>query len=55
MGESKARHIDVESLVRGMQPPTDDDVAMTLDWQPLDTKERLLAYLAKINDAHLTC
>jgi hypothetical protein len=51
MGDSEARHIDVESLVRGMHPPTDDDVPMTLDWQPLDTKEKLLEHLAKINDA----
>ncbi|MGK0276405.1 MAG: hypothetical protein ACI9N0_002797 [Ilumatobacter sp.] len=51
MGDPDARHIDVESLVRGMRPPTDDDVPMTLDWQPLDTKEKLLSYLAEINEA----
>ena len=51
MEKSSARHIDVESTVRDMQPPTDDDVPMTLDWEPLDTKEKLLAYLAEINEA----
>lgn len=34
-----------------MLPPTDDDVPMTLDWQPLDTKDKLLEYLAEINAA----
>ena len=51
MGDTDARHIDVESRIRDMQPATDDDVPMTLAWQPLDTKERLLTYLAEINDA----
>lgn len=51
MGDTEARHIDVESRVRDMQPPTDDDIPMTLDRQPLDTKEMLLTYLAEINDA----
>jgi hypothetical protein len=49
MERQGARHVDLESVVRDMQPPTDDDVPMTLDWQPLDTKEKLLAYLAEIN------
>lgn len=51
MGNTEARQIDVESLRRRMRPPTDDDVPMTLDWQPLDTKEKLLRYLTEINDA----
>jgi hypothetical protein len=51
MGESEARRIDVESLRQSTDPPTDDDVPMTSDWQPLDTKEKLLAHLAEINDA----
>ncbi len=51
MDGSNARHIDVESVVQNMRPPTDDDVPMTLDWEPLDTKEKLLAYLSKINEA----
>ena len=51
MDGSNARHIDVESVVRNMRPPTDDDVPMTLDWEPLDTKEKLLAYLSEINEA----
>jgi hypothetical protein len=34
-----------------MRPPTDDDVPMTSDWQPLDTKDKLLAYLNRINEA----
>lgn len=51
MDRPGARHIDVDAVIRGMRPPTDDDVPMTLDWQPLDTKEKLLAYLAEINEA----
>ncbi|MEO6654353.1 MAG: hypothetical protein ABIP17_17065 [Ilumatobacteraceae bacterium] len=51
MDGSNARHIDVESVVHNMRPPTDDDVPMTLDWEPLDTKEKLLAYLSEINEA----
>ncbi len=51
MDGSNARHIDVESVVQNMRPPTDDDVPMTLDWEPLDTKEKLLAYLSEINEA----
>jgi hypothetical protein len=45
------RHVDIDSLTRDMLPPTDDDVPMTLDWQPLDTKDKLLEYLAEINAA----
>jgi hypothetical protein len=33
----------------GLRPPTDDDVPMTLDWEPLDTREKLVAYLEAIN------
>ncbi|MEO6126489.1 MAG: hypothetical protein ABIR32_22540 [Ilumatobacteraceae bacterium] len=51
MDGSNARHIDVESVVQNMRPPTDDDVPMTLDWEPLNTKEKLLAYLSEINEA----
>jgi len=51
MGDTEARQIDTESLRQRMRPPTEDDVPMTLDWQPLDTKEKLLTYLAAINDA----
>lgn len=54
MERQGARHVDLESVVRDMQPPTDDDVPMTLDWQPLDTKEKLLAHLAEINDARVS-
>jgi hypothetical protein len=34
-----------------MRPPTDDDVPMTLDWEPLDTREKLAAYLDEIKAA----
>ena len=51
MDGGTARHIDVASTVRDIRPPTDDDVPMTSDWQPLDSKEKLLAYLAEINEA----
>jgi len=51
MADSGLRHIDIDSLVDDMRPPTDDDVPMTSDWQPLDTKDKLLAYLDRINEA----
>lgn len=51
MANVKSPGIDVEALSDGMRPPTDDDVPMTSDWRPLDTNEKLVAYLTKINDA----
>jgi hypothetical protein len=32
-----------------MRPPTDDEVPTALDGTPLDTKEKLVAYLDQIN------
>ena len=51
MADPGLRHIDIDSLVDDMRRPTDDDVPMTSDWQPLDTKDNLLAYLNPINEA----
>ena len=51
MADSGVRHVDIDSLVADMRPPTEDDVPMTSDWQPLDTKDKLLAYLNRINEA----
>lgn len=39
----------IEEFVADARPPSDDDVPMTLDWTPLDTRERLIAYLEEIN------
>lgn len=50
MVEPAPRSVDIESLVADMRPPTDDDVPMTSDWQPLDTREALVAYLNEINE-----
>jgi hypothetical protein len=47
MGE--IRELRIAELVADMRPPTDDDVPMTLDWEPLDTREKLVAYLEAIN------
>jgi hypothetical protein len=47
MSEARVRTID--EFVRGARPPSDDDVPMTLDWTPLDTREKLIAHLEKIN------
>ena len=47
MGE--IRELTIAELVADMRPPTDDDVPMTLDWEPLDTREKLVAYLEAIN------
>jgi hypothetical protein len=43
MADPGLRHIDIDSLVDDMRPPTEDDVPMTSDWQPLDTEDKLLA------------
>lgn len=51
MADPGLRHIDLDSLVDDMRPPTNDDVPMTSDWQPLDTKDKPLAYLDRINEA----
>ncbi len=50
MVEPAPRSVNIESLVADMRPPTDDDVPRTSDWQPLDTKEALVAYLNEINE-----
>ena len=47
MGEM--REWTIEEFVADARPPTDDDVPMTLDWTPLDTREKLIAYLDAIN------
>jgi len=52
MVEPAPRSVDIESLVADMRPPTDDNVPMMSDWQPLDTKETLFAYLNEINESH---
>ena len=45
------RHVDIYLLVDDTRPPMVDDVPMTSDWQPLDNKDTLLAYLDRINEA----
>lgn len=39
----------VEEFFAGTRPPTDDDVPTALDGTPLDTPEKLIAYLELIN------
>jgi hypothetical protein len=46
---SETREWTIEEFVGDARPPTDDDVPMTLDWTPLDTREKLIAYLDEIN------
>ena len=46
---SETRPSTIAEFVGGTRPPTDDDVPMTLDWEPLDTREKLVAYLDEIN------
>jgi hypothetical protein len=46
---SEAREWTIEEFVVYSRPPSDDDVPMTLDWTPLDTREKLIAYLEEIN------
>jgi hypothetical protein len=46
---SEAREWTIGELVADARPPTDDDIPMRLDWTPLDTREKLIAYLEEIN------
>ena len=46
---SEVRALTFEDLSANTRPPTPDDVPMTLDWEPLDTREKLVAYLEAIN------
>jgi len=39
----------VTSIRRDCLPPTDDDVSITRDGRRLDTPEKVIAFLAKIN------
>jgi hypothetical protein len=48
-GMGEIRELRIAELVADMRPPTDDDVPMTVDWEPLDTREKLVAYLEAIN------
>ncbi len=45
----RSREVDLEALCSGMRAPTDDEIPRALDGTPLDTKEKLLAYLAEVN------
>ncbi len=38
----------VEAVRESGRPPTSDDVSVTLDGRRLDTKEKVLAFLAEI-------
>lgn len=49
MSSKVVREWTIEEFVVGTRPPTDDDMPMTLDWTPLDTREKLVAYLNEIN------
>jgi hypothetical protein len=46
---SETREWTIDEFLAGSRPPSDDDVPMTLDWTPLDTREKLIAYLEEIN------
>ena len=48
VGLGEIRELRIAELVADMRPPTDDDVPMTLDWEPLDTRAKLVAYLKAI-------
>jgi hypothetical protein len=51
---SEKRAWTIAEFVADMRPPTDDDVPMTLDWEPLDTREKLIAFLEEINRRRAT-
>jgi hypothetical protein len=44
------REIELDELCREMGPPTDDEVPTALDGTRLDTKEKLIAHLERINN-----
>jgi hypothetical protein len=45
---SETREWTIDEFLAGSRPPS-DDVPMTLDWTPLDTREKLIADLEEIN------
>jgi hypothetical protein len=51
---SEVRALAIADILADARPPTDDDVPMTLDWEPLDTREKLIAFLEEINRRRAT-
>lgn len=49
MARNDVRELDLKELCRDMRPPSDDEVPRALDGTPLDTKDKVLAYLMEIN------
>jgi len=49
MSEQVVRRWRVSELTADMRPPTDDDVPIALDGTRLDTVEKLIAHLDKVN------
>ena len=49
VGEHVVRRWTVEEFFGNTDPPTDDDVPITLDGRRLDTPEKVIAYLEEIN------
>ncbi len=49
MAREAVRQLDLAELCRDMRPPAEDEVPTALDGTPLDTKEKLVAYLDQIN------
>jgi len=44
------RHWSSARECAGTEPPTDDDVPITLDGRRLDTPEKVIAFLEEINE-----
>lgn len=42
---------ELAEAIKHAPPPTDDDVSITWDGRRLDTKEKVLAFLAEIEEA----
>lgn len=51
---SEAREWTIEEFIADARPPGEDDVPMTLDWTPFDTREKLIAYLDELNRRRVT-
>lgn len=50
MASNVARVWDIDELVADMRPPTEDDVPISVEGDLLDTPEKVLAHLNRINE-----
>lgn len=51
VAERVVRRWTVDEFFGDTEPPTDDDVPITIDGRRLDTPEKVIAYIDEINEA----